>query len=332
MPRQPKPERPVVAAVIPCYRVGELVLGVLAAIGGDVDHIVVVDDGCPDGTADLVRARCRDPRLIVVRHERNLGVGGATLSGYGRALEAGADVIVKLDGDGQMDPALIPRLVAPLLRGEADYAKGNRFHDLAAIQGMPAVRVIGNVVLSFAAKLSTGYWNVFDSTNGFTAIHARVARRLPFDRISRSFFFESDMLFHLNALGAVVVDVPMAARYGRERSTMSIPAILPEFAFKHARNALKRIFFSYFLKDFSIASLELVLGTLLVAFGVAFGAAEWRESIATGVPATAGQVVLAALPIILGTQFLIAFLTVDTRAMPRTPLHPRLEAPPGRDP
>ena len=325
MPRPPKSKRPVVAVVVPCYRVGERVLDVLKGIGDEVDHIVVVDDACPDNVAELVKTRCRDSRLIVVRHDRNRGVGGATLSGYKRALEAGADVIVKIDGDGQMDPAEIPRFIAPILIGEADYAKGNRFHDLAAIKGMPALRILGNLVLSFAAKLSSGYWNVFDATNGYTAIHGRVASRLPFERISRTFFFESDMLFHLYGLGAVVVDVPMRARYGGEKSNLRILKILPEFTAKHLRNIFARIFVTYVLKDFSMSSVELVLGGLFLPFGIILGALEWCQSIATGVPATAGQVLLAALPIIVGTQFLIAFLNVDTRAMPKTPLYPRLD-------
>lgn len=320
-----KSERPVVAVVIPCYRVGELILGVLPTIGAEVDHIIVVDDACPDGTATLVEIRCRDPRLIVVRHERNTGVGGATLTGYRRAIEVGADIIVKIDGDGQMDPAQIPQFLAPIVRGEADYTKGNRFHDIAAIKGMPALRIIGNLILSFASKLSTGYWHVFDATNGFTAVHARVARRLPFELISRTFFFESDMLFHLYTLGAVVADVPMQARYGQERSNLRILKILPEFTAKHVRNALERIFVTYVLKDFSMASLGLLLGGLLVPIGVTFGAIKWCESIATGIPATAGQVLLAALPIIVGMQFLIGFFNVDTRAMPKTPLHQRLD-------
>jgi dolichol-phosphate mannosyltransferase len=317
-------DAPVIAVVMPCYRETGNVLDVLARIGAEISRIFVVDDGCPDGTGDLVRRSCDDPRVDVIVHQSNSGVGSAVLSGYQAAIDGGAEIIIKIDGDGQMDPALIPRLAAPIVLGQADYAKGNRFHDLDGLRQMPGLRLFGNLVLSFASKLSSGYWNIFDPTNGFTAIHAKVAQRLPADRISRGYFFESDMLFHLNLTGAVVIDVPMTARYGDETSGLSIPRVAVEFPIKHAWNALRRVFYSYFLRDFTAASVQLVAGGGLLLFGIVFGALEWAASNATGIPATAGTVILAALPVILGSQFLIAFLDFDTRNVPRTPLHPRL--------
>ena len=315
---------PTVAVVIPCYRVSDHVLGVIDGIGDEVSHVFVVDDVCPDRTGEHVRAHCKDRRVQVLTHERNAGVGGATMTGYRKALEAEADIIVKLDGDGQMDPSLIPALVAPIVEGSADYAKGNRFHRLEGLTQMPAARMAGNLLLSFACKLSSGYWNIFDPTNGFTAIHAKVARLLPLEKINRGYFFESDMLFRLNIMGAVVVDVPMQAKYGNERSNLRVHRVMFEFSAKHWINTAKRIFYAYFLRDFSVASIELVLGNILLLFGLVFGAIEWRESVVTGIPATAGTVILAALPIILGSQFLIAFLDFDTRNVPRTPIHPHL--------
>ncbi len=325
MPAAPQAAKDwVIAAVVPCYRETRHVIGVIEAIGDEVRHVFVVDDACPDGTGDYVRANCADSRVEVLTHDSNTGVGGAVLTGYRRALAAGADIIVKLDGDGQMDPALVPDLVAPIVEGRADYSKGNRFHDLDGLRQMPALRIAGNLVLSFASKLSSGYWNVFDPTNGFTAIHAKVARRLPFDKISPGYFFESDMLFRLNLLGAVVAQVPMQARYGTERSGLKVWRAAFEFPFRHFLNTAKRIFYSYFLRDFNVASVEFVLGTVLFLFGLVFGTVKWYESVATGIPATAGTVVLAALPVILGSQFLIAFLDFDTRNVPTTLLHPRL--------
>mgnify|MGYP001574657349 CR=1 FL=1 len=313
-----------VAVVVPCYRETARILDVLARIGPEVARIVVVDDACPDGTGRWVREHSRDPRVEVLIHDTNQGVGGATMSGYRRALEAGADIIVKLDGDGQMDPELIPALIKPLLAGEADYAKGNRFHDLDGLSAMPPVRLIGNLVLSFASKVSSGYWDLFDPTNGFTAIHAKIVRALPLAKISRSFFFESDMLFRLYLLRAVVTDVPMRARYSGEQSTLRIAQVIGEFALKHHGNAIKRILFTYFLRDFSAASVELVLGLLLLLFGTGFGLWQWNSSIASGVPATAGTVILAALPVILGFQLLLAFLHFDIGNVPRRPIHPGL--------
>ncbi len=323
-PAQKSDSRWTVAVVVPCYRETDNVLDVLAGIGADVRHIFVVDDACPDGTGRLVRKSCKDKRVQVIVHDRNRGVGGATLTGYERAIEAGADVIVKLDGDGQMDPAFIPQLIEPIVKGAADYVKGNRFHDLQGLGKMPVLRIVGNILLSFASKVSSGYWNVFDPTNGFTAIHTKIATRLPFEKIANGFFFESDVLFRLNNLRAAIAEMPMTARYGNEKSTLNIRKAVLEFAAGHFVNTAKRIFYSYFLRDFNVASVELVLGIPLFLFGVTFGISEWRESVVTGVPATAGTVVLAALPIILGTQLLIAFLDFDTRNVPKAPIHPKM--------
>lgn len=312
-----------IAAVIPCYREKAHVLNVLSAIGPEVRNILVVDDACPDGTGAFVRENCADPRVEVLIHETNQGVGGATLTGYRRALELGAEVIVKLDGDGQMDPALIPAIAGPVLAGRADYAKGNRFHELESLEQMPRHRILGNLALSFASKMSSGYWDVFDPTNGYTAIHAEAARRLPFAKISRGYFFESDMLFRLYLMRAAVEDVPMTARYGAETSHIRLGRVVLEFAGKHYVNTLKRLLYTYFLRDFNIASIELVAGKLLFLFGLGFGLYHWWQSQATGVPATAGTVFLAGLPIILGTQMLLGFLDYDTRNIPRRPLQSR---------
>ena len=313
-----------IAVVIPCYRVADHILGVIEGIGDEVDAIIVVDDACPEKTADLVESECRDQRVAVVRHDRNQGVGGATLTGYRKALETGCKIIVKLDGDGQMDASLIPTLVKPILRGQADYTKGNRFYQLEWLSGMPLIRIFGNLTLSFITKISSGYWDIFDPTNGYTAIHADVANQLPFEKISHSYFFESDMLFRLNILRAVVTDIPMAASYGDERSNLSILKIIPEFLYKHAINAFKRTFYAYFLRDFNIASIELVIGSVLLVFGFVYGGMKWLESINTGVPATAGTAVLAALAIILGSQMLIAFLNYDINSTPKSALHKKI--------
>jgi glycosyltransferase involved in cell wall biosynthesis len=315
---------PVIAVVIPCYRETAHILDVVAAIGNEVSRIFVVDDACPEHTGEFVRRNCGDSRVEVIVHSQNQGVGGATLTGYGRALAADAEIIVKLDGDGQMDPALIADLVAPIVEGRADYAKGNRFHDPDGIIRMPTVRIFGNLVLSFAANLSSGSWNIFDPTNGFTAIQARVAERLPFEKISKGFFFESDMLFRLGLMRAKATDVPMRASYGDEKSSLKIRSVVLEFTAKHWLNAVKRIVYTYFLRDFNVASIHLALGKVLFLFGLIFGAVQWRSSVVTGIPATAGTVVLAALPIILGSQMLVAFIDYDTRNTPRQPLHPRL--------
>ncbi|HEY9144602.1 MAG TPA: glycosyltransferase family 2 protein, partial [Arenimonas sp.] len=274
---------PRVAVVIPCFRVTGQVLGVIEAIGPDVERIYCVDDACPDGSGDLVQARATDPRVRVLRHDQNRGVGGATLTGYRQAIADGMDIVVKLDGDGQMDPARLPELVAPIVRGEADYTKGNRFWDLRQIGRMPLLRRLGNLGLSFLAKVSTGYWDIFDPTNGYTALHVAVAERLPLDQISGRYFFETDLLFRLGTLRAVVVDVPMDARYGDEKSNLKVSRVFGEFAFKHLRNAGKRLLYNYYLRDLPAASLELLAGVLLLGFALVFGGWHWWLSASTGV-------------------------------------------------
>jgi glycosyltransferase involved in cell wall biosynthesis len=311
----------MIAVVIPSYRVKNQILDVLSAIGPEVSAIYVVDDCCPEKSGDWVEEHCDDSRIKVLRHEKNQGVGGATISGYRAALADGADILVKVDGDGQMDPARIPRLVRPILDGEADYVKGNRFFDLDQLQSMPRVRLFGNAFLSFFSKLSSGYWNVFDPTNGFTALHAAVADALPLQKLSQGWFFESDLLFRLGTLRAVVRDIPMPAVYRAEESSLVIHRVAGEFAIKHVANTIKRIFYSYYLRNFNIASIELVMGSLSLLLGLGFGAIRWLQVASTGVVTTSGTVMLAALPVLIGVQFILAFLSYDLQNVPTEVLH-----------
>lgn len=311
----------LIAVVIPSYRVTQHILGVIDAIGAEVSLIYVIDDKCPDSSGDYVAQSCADSRVRILRHEVNQGVGGAVMTGYRAAVADGADVIVKVDGDGQMDPDLIPYFVRPIIDGMADYSKGNRFYDLEEIGAMPPVRLFGNTVLSLMAKFSTGYWDLFDPTNGFTAIHADVARHLPYNKISRRYFFETDILFRLNIMRAVVVDVPMSAKYGDEVSGLKISKIISEFLVKHARNFLKRIFYNYYLRDLTLASLELPIGLMLLVFGVCYGAYHWLASAGTGGTTPAGVVMMAALPILTGLQLVLAFLGHDISSVPKRARH-----------
>lgn len=313
-----------IGVIIPCFKVREKILDVIAAIGPECSKIYVVDDCCPDDSGRLVEEACTDTRVTVLRNDTNLGVGGAVMAGYQAAISDGVTLLVKVDGDGQMDPRLIREFVAPIIAGEADYTKGNRFFDLEQVKHMPTPRIVGNAILSFMAKFSTGYWDVFDPTNGFTAIHRDVARSLPFQKISRRFFFETDMLFRLNILRAVVVDVPMDAKYADEVSNLKISSIVGEFFFKHIRNFFKRIFYSYYLRDMSLASMELPLGVSMLLFGSVFGAYSWLSSIEAGRATPAGTVMLAVLPILVGLQFVLAFVAYDISSVPKRPLHPRL--------
>ena len=321
-PQEPRPLR--IAVVMPCYRVKAQILAVLCAIGQEVATVYVVDDACPDGTASLIETLCQDPRVRVIRHQSNLGVGGAVMSGYRAALADGHDIVVKIDGDGQMDPADLPRLIHPIVIGQADYCKGNRFFDPEGLSAMPWVRLIGNGLLSLLSKLSTGYWQLFDPNNGYTAIHAHVLAKLPLHKISQRYFFESDMLFRLGLMRAVVLDIPMPARYGNEHSHLHEFKVAPEFLGKHVRNGIKRVLYQYYLRDMSLASIQLPAGLALMAFGIGFGAWHWVQSAVSATLASAGTVMLAALPLIVGVQLILSFLAADIASQPRTVQHPLL--------
>ena len=321
--RQVLPGAAKIAVVIPSYKVKKHILAVIADVLPYCETVYVVDDGCPEQTGRFVLQNQVSARVVVLFNAANLGVGGAVMHGYRKAVEDGAEIIVKIDGDGQMDASLIPEFIAPILGGKADYTKGNRFFDLDNIKRMPPLRIFGNAVLSFMAKLSTGYWDIFDPTNGYTAIHADVAKRLPHGRISERYFFETDLLFRLNTLRASVIDVPMDARYGDETSNLRIGRILGEFLFKHARNFFKRIFYNYCLRDVSIASLELLAGSSLMAFGIVFGLAHWIASGEQGVSTPVGTIMVTVISVISGLQLLLAFMGYDIASVPRRTIHRR---------
>lgn len=312
-----KKKSPVITVVIPCFKARDHILDVIRKIGQEVTHIVLVDDKCPEGSGLYVKDSKIDNRVLVIFNEDNLGVGGATIVGYKKSLELSSDVIVKLDADGQMNPEDIPSLVKPLLNGNYDYVKGNRFWSIEHIKEMPKIRLIGNLILSFMAKASTGYWNLFDPNNGFTAIKSTALRQLPIDRIEKGFFFESDILFRLNIEGCRATQISMFARYGDEKSNLAIYKTLPEFLFKHIRNFLKRIFYTYYLRDFSVASINLLLGVILLIFGVSLGLESWIRNLRLNVQTEPGTQILVAMTVLTGIQLLLSFINADVNRPPK---------------
>jgi len=314
-----------IAVVIPCYRVGQGIGALIASLPSFLKHIIVVDDASPDETSKIVmEAAQRDLRIILLRHEKNQGVGGAMRTGFQKALELNAQVVVKIDGDGQMDPVHLPNLLLPIIQGRADYTKGNRFRDFQALQKMPMIRRVGNMALSFLTKVATGYWNLFDPTNGFVAIHGKVLAQLPLKQIDRTYFFETSMLANLYLLGAVVMDVPMPARYGAEVSNLSVRRSLVEFPLKLLKTFLRRLILKNLIYDFSMASIYMLAGLPLLLFGLGFGISKWAQYSALKLPAPTGTVMLPTLSVLLGIQFLIAAIEIDMRSTPREPISPYL--------
>ncbi len=314
----------VIGVVIPCYRVKAHVVRLISLIGPEVSVIYAVDDCCPERTGDYLKEHCIDPRLVVLFHDRNKGVGGAMVTGFKKACADSCSVVIKLDGDGQMDPKLITHFAAPLLDGQADYVKGNRFFALESLRCMPFVRLVGNAALSFITKASTGYWNLMDPTNGYVAIRAEILRMLPLDKIDEGYFFESDMLFRLSTIRAVVKEVPMDAVYAEEESSLRVSRTLREFPHKHLNRFMKRIFYNYFLRDFNLCSLQIISGSAMLFGGTFFGLYHWIRSVSLGVTTPIGTVMLAALPVILGFQALLSAANFDVMNVPVEPVHKRV--------
>ncbi len=310
-----------IAAVVPAYRVEREIEAVLCELPSYIKYVIVVDDASPDRTSELVsELGKRDPRILLLRHEHNQGVGAAMVTGFRHALELGAQDVVKIDGDGQMDVSRLPELLAPLLLGKADYTKGNRFRDFAALRQMPLSRRIGNMGLAFLSKAATGYWNLFDPTNGFVAIRAEALAQLPLDQIDPTYYFETSMLANLYLLGAVVKDVPMPARYKGEVSSLSIQRVLFEFPGKLLATLIRRLALKYFIYDFSMVTVYLVTGLPLLLFGVIFGAIKWIHYASEAIPAPTGTVILPTLCVLLGIQLLLSAIDSDLRSVPREPL------------
>ena len=314
-PSNLNPELVHICVVIPLYKAKGQIVDMLKGIPACVRTIVVVDDCSPDESFERA-STVKDKKIHFVRHTQNQGVGGAVLSGYQKAIELEAQIIVKMDSDGQMDPAYLPQLLAPIISGNANYAKGNRFLHTTELKQMPFIRRLGNLGLSFMTKVATGYWNIFDPTNGYTAIDKYTLSRLDFNKISNRYFFETSMLMELYNHRAVVKDVPIPARYQGEKSSLSTFKSFIEFSSKLWKGIFQRIGRQYFTSDFSAVSLFIFFGLLLFSFGLIWGIWHWVISIQTQVAATTGTVMLAVVPFILGFQFLIQALVLDIGNVP----------------
>ena len=304
-----------IIVVIPAYKVREHILHVIKDMPTLVDHIYVVDDCCPDGSGEYVKSNNIDNRVEVLFNDVNMGVGGATKRGYSQAILnglTGDSIVLKVDGDGQISPKLIGPMIKQVQCHSADYAKGNRFLNLNTILNMPKIRILGNAVLTLFSRMSTGYWKISDPNNGFTAITGDTLISLNLSEIDDRYFFESDLLFRLNCQNKKVIDFPMDAFYGSEKSNLKIGRITFEFMWKHLRNSAKRYFYNYFLKGMSPGTFTLPLAIIFLNSGFFIGLRAWFQSAATNLPSNPGTVVLCAILLISGLQMLISFIQEDT--------------------
>jgi len=309
--------------LIPAFRAEASIVGVIASVPAWVNHIIVVDDASPDNTSAVVEA-LNDPRVILLRHERNRGLGAAMATGYARALELNSDVVTKMDSDGQMDPRYLPALVGAITQGGYGYAKGNRFFDLRSLRDMPRLRRWGSIILSLLTKAASGYWNLTDPQNGYVAISGDTLRRLDLQALDKRFFFENEMLIQLNILSVPVAEIPMPARYDNHVSTMRPSRILFDYPPKLLAGWLKRMWLKYCTLAVSPIGVLLALGVPMMAWGLGFGLWEWRRSILTGQLTSTGTVMLGAVPFILGFQMILQALLMDVANTPRGGDIPRI--------
>jgi glycosyltransferase involved in cell wall biosynthesis len=313
----------VVAAVVPAYKEEAHIKTVITTMPDYVDHIIVVDDCSPDRTSDEALGT-QDPRLTLIRHEVNKGVGGAVISGHRRAIALGADVAVVMAGDAQMDPRYLPNLLDAVTDGGYGFAKANRFFRIGSYEGMPRHRVFGNVVLSFITKFASGYWHLFDPQNGYTAVRTSVLSELPLERIANRYSFENDLLINLNIRQVSAVDVPIPALYGAEVSSIKLSRVVPELLGLFFMGFCRRVWYRYVLWSFSPIALLLAFGLVLTFVGAVAGV--WIFLMARGLAApTAGTVLLSVTPLVLGTQMLVAALQLDIQESPDKPDLPPFE-------
>jgi glycosyltransferase involved in cell wall biosynthesis len=299
-----------VGVVVPAYDEETLIAETLAGIPGFVDRIYVVDDASRDGTAERARAGA-DPRVEVIEHERNRGVGAAIVTGYRRALAEGMDVTAVMAGDNQMDPGELAALVGPVARGELEYAKANRLFTGQAWEVMPRTRYLGNAVLSLLTKIASGYWHVADSQAGYTAISREALELLDLERVYERYGFPNDMLVHLNVWNARVRDIPSRPVYGvGERSGIRLRRVVPRISWLLLKAFLWRMREKYVIRDFHPLVFFYTLGILMTLAGLALGILETVLRImGNGIPPA--TVVLVALLLIAGTQFTLFAMWFD---------------------
>jgi len=299
-----------VAVVIPAHNEQDLVGDTLAGIPGFVDRVIVVDDASTDATAERARGG-GDPRVDVVTHDVNAGVGAAIVTGYKLALAEGLDVVCVMAADNQMDPADLMTLVVPVARGELDYAKANRLFTGEAWSLIPRTRYLGNAILSLLTKIASGYWHVADSQTGYTAISREMLAELDLDRVYARYGFPNDMLVHLNVWNARVRDFPSRPIYGvGERSGIRLRTVVPRISWLLVKGFFWRMKEKYVIRDFHPLVFFYALGFLMSAVGFALGVLETVLRI-MGNEIPVGTVVLVALLLISGSQFTLFAMWFD---------------------
>ena len=305
-------ENKSLAVIIPAYNAEATIECVIGKIPSYVDWIIIVNDKSLDNTGKVISG-ISDHRVFLINNEKNMGVGGAMIAGFKKAMDLKADYIAKIDADDQMDPRYLDRFTRICLLHNCDYVKANRFGHMEALSSMPRKRLIGNILLSFLTKLASGYWNVFDPQNGYIMITRKMLRRLDLERIDHRYFFENSMLIMLNIMRAKIGEIYLPAQYANEVSSMKLINILTTFPKKLCGGFIFRIYQKYFFRSLSPFFLLLGFGLTCCTWGILWGGWAWYKSIMTGIPATTGTVVIALLPLIMGWSALLQAFVLDAQ-------------------
>jgi len=309
----------MVVCVIPSYRAANSIAEVVRGALERVDVVVVVDDACPENTAGVVDCEFRgDRRVVTLRHARNAGVGAAMKTGMAYALGLGADFIVKIDADGQMNPAFIPAML-DVMRSKPSIAlvKGNRFYDASLALAMPVIRLLGNSALTLLTRIATGFWSSIDPTNGFVMIRASSLRRIRLESLANRYYFEISLLAAVAMRRFEIAEMEMPPIYGSQPSNLSVWKTTLDFPGRLVVTLAKRLAWQYIVRDMNVGSVMLVLGSLLMTTSVAYGGTAWLQAAHSGVPRTPGTVMLAFLPFITGFQLLVNALIYDVQFSPK---------------
>lgn len=312
-----------IGIVIPFYNASKKIIEVIKAIPNYIEFVIIVDD-CgkePLPKQEILNSINHNTRVIFLENPKNLGVGGATKTGFSKAIELDLGIVIKVDADNQMDLGYLPILIESLKSNECDYVKGNRFRDLKSLKRMPFVRRIGNLFLSFLIKISTGYWNVFDPTNGYFAININLLRQLDLNRLSNRYFFETSLIAEIYYFNARIKDVTMPAIYSDEKSSMQVWKMPVIFSWNLLKLFVKRIVKRYFLYDFNIGSIYILFGLPLFVFGVIYGFCKWIYYYSNQILAPTGTIMLVTLSIILGFQLLLQAIQYDIIISPKVKDH-----------
>lgn len=303
-----------IAVVVPAYNEEVLIGQTIAGMPDYIDHVIVVDDCSPDGTYAAAQAAA-GPRVVVERLPENQGVGGAVIHGHKIAMDLGADVLVVMAGDDQMDPEALPKLLKPITEQGYGFAKGNRFFSTSSLAGMPRHRVAGSMILTFLNKAASGYWHLVDPQNGYTAVTRDALELVPLEKVSRRYEFENDLLIWLNIASVRAIDVPIPARYGLETSTIKLRKVVPRLSWSLFKGFWRRVWYKYVFWSFSPIALLLFSGIACLTVGIMVGLWATYQAFIGNSP-TAGTTVLSLVPFMCGFILLVQAFVLDIMESP----------------